>query len=348
MVKSKEFCEIIASGAKTEDTPVVLEGVTKYEFDTLLELMYPLYGFKLRKSQSRFLTDLYRSEPGVPQRSFSHQEWGIVLKLASRWMFSALRRLAITNLSSHSWTVKVPLARAYGVCEWLHSAYTDLASRSTSPTIDEATVLGLDATAILFAIREEPLQRNRDLQLPKGNDNPFENGVDEEFAELDHEGEDAVQKVLIAKQQAVAPEWLRTAYIRLVERKKAISIVEAEQLGLETTVKVCRAREKALGTYPKQYGSSNLTIEKEFEHESDDECSNAHQDGRRARHSLPAVINFAISEHVKTGHKVWPIPWGAGIVLFGLLAVKELPRWLASVGRTRDALGNLVIGVMVL
>ncbi|KAG5652690.1 hypothetical protein H0H81_004075 [Sphagnurus paluster] len=247
--KSAELYRIISLGAVTEDTPVVLNDVTKDEFNTLLELI---------------------SDPGVPQRPFCHQEWAVVLKLASRWMFSELRKLAITNLSSHSWTVKVPLARAYGVREWLHSAYTDLASRSTSPTMDEATVLGLDATAILFAIREEPLQRNREehmrRQAPKGNENPYEKGVDEEFVELDLEGEDAVQKVLIAKQQlAVAPEWLRTAYIRLVERKKTISLAEATQLGLETTVKVCRAREKALRTYPNHYGSSNLSIEKEFE-----------------------------------------------------------------------------------
>ncbi|KAG5653194.1 hypothetical protein H0H81_001822 [Sphagnurus paluster] len=57
-------------------------------------------------------------------------------------------------------------------------------------------------------------------------------------------------------------------------------------------------------------------------------------------------INFGISEHVKTGPNVWRIPFGfqlvpAGIMLFGLLTVKESPRWLASVGRTQDALRNL-------
>ncbi|GLB38871.1 putative major facilitator superfamily, sugar transporter (TC 2.A.1.1) family protein [Lyophyllum shimeji] len=57
-------------------------------------------------------------------------------------------------------------------------------------------------------------------------------------------------------------------------------------------------------------------------------------------------INFGISEHVKSGVNVWRIPFGfqlvpAGIMLFGLLTVKESPRWLASVGRKDDALRNL-------
>ncbi|KAG5652689.1 hypothetical protein H0H81_004074 [Sphagnurus paluster] len=248
--KSTVLCEIIASGAKNEDTPVVLQDVTKGEFSTLLELMYPI------------------SDP-LQHRDFSHGDWAVILKLASQWMFSELRKLAITSLSSHSWMVKVPLARAYGAREWLYSAYTDLASRGTSLTIDEARVLGLDATVILFAIREEPLQRNRHEykrgRESKGQNDPYENGVDEEFKDLESHKGDEVRNILMAKQPGVPAEWLRTAYIRLVKRRRGIWLVEAKKLGLETTVRVCRARENALGTYPREYRSSNLSIEKEFE-----------------------------------------------------------------------------------
>ncbi|KAG6915937.1 hypothetical protein DXG01_009203 [Tephrocybe rancida] len=53
-------------------------------------------------------------------------------------------------------------------------------------------------------------------------------------------------------------------------------------------------------------------------------------------------INFGVSQYNVVGPNVWRIPFGlqlipAGIMLFGLLTVKESPRYLASIGRTSDA-----------
>jgi sugar porter (SP) family MFS transporter len=61
---------------------------------------------------------------------------------------------------------------------------------------------------------------------------------------------------------------------------------------------------------------------------------------------LSYFINYGVGIHIKTGPKIWQIPFGfqlvpAGIMAFGLLTVKESPRWLASVGRRREALANL-------
>ncbi|KAG6816540.1 hypothetical protein H0H87_005318 [Tephrocybe sp. NHM501043] len=57
-------------------------------------------------------------------------------------------------------------------------------------------------------------------------------------------------------------------------------------------------------------------------------------------------INFGVGIHIPTGPPVWRIPFGfqivpAGILAFGLLTIKESPRYLASVDRRDDAIANL-------
>ena len=55
---------------------------------------------------------------------------------------------------------------------------------------------------------------------------------------------------------------------------------------------------------------------------------------------------MGISLHISSGFAVWRIPFGfqlvpAGLMALGLLTVRESPRWLASKGRTEEALANL-------
>ncbi|KAJ3515477.1 hypothetical protein NLJ89_g1732 [Agrocybe chaxingu] len=57
-------------------------------------------------------------------------------------------------------------------------------------------------------------------------------------------------------------------------------------------------------------------------------------------------VNYGVGIHIPTGVNVWRIPFAlqlvpAGIMFFGLLTVKESPRFLASVGKNKEALRNL-------
>jgi hypothetical protein len=57
-------------------------------------------------------------------------------------------------------------------------------------------------------------------------------------------------------------------------------------------------------------------------------------------------INYGVGIHIPTGPKVWKVPFGfqlipAGIMAFGLLTVKESPRWLLLSAATKKPLKTL-------
>lgn len=64
---------------------------------------------------------------------------------------------------------------------------------------------------------------------------------------------DPVTKVMLALKHDI-PEWLQPAYILLCERPEPLEEAEAEKLGISTTIKVAKAREKFHSNYGFGYG----------------------------------------------------------------------------------------------
>ncbi|KAF8068029.1 hypothetical protein FPV67DRAFT_1168804 [Lyophyllum atratum] len=223
-----------------EETPIRLEGVEKVDFEALLKIMYPL-------------------NPTYEQPTLSNDEWISVLKLSSQWMMLDIRDIAIAALSELPSHRKVVLAKKYSEYGWLRAGYIDLAKRDKSLSVEDAISLGLDVVLKLVGIREESLQRNREEHrrynqgrgaLDYWRDSP----IDIEFsAELDdlHSAQSVgpADRVTLARTYNIA-QWLRSAYIELAERKEIVSLDEAEKLGLESTMSLCKARESALRSYP--------------------------------------------------------------------------------------------------
>ncbi|KAG5637563.1 hypothetical protein H0H81_004140 [Sphagnurus paluster] len=205
-IKSTDRCDEIFPPDVGEETPVVLKDVKKTDFEALLKFMYPI-GFTTPK--------------------MSDEESVSILKLSSRWAMYKLRKLVIDSLSHLPWTVKVKLAREYGILEWLKCGYEHFTMRGEALSIDEANDLGLDITL----------------------SHPAESIVDKTFSGELKESQactmSVLERFLLAKQLGVT-EWLRSAYLELTARRESISLEEAKLLGLSTTIKLCSAREAFL------------------------------------------------------------------------------------------------------
>ncbi|KAH6897820.1 hypothetical protein BKA70DRAFT_1032109, partial [Coprinopsis sp. MPI-PUGE-AT-0042] len=123
---------------ETEDQPIVLEGYRSQDFECLLRILLP--------------------EPmSEPPKSLAKGEWISVLKLASTWQMSKVRKLAIDNLSELEMTPieKIALGREFRVADWVSSGAKSLATlKEDFPLQEVANVLGWETTARILCLRE--------------------------------------------------------------------------------------------------------------------------------------------------------------------------------------------------
>jgi len=112
-----------------------------------------------------------------------------------------------------------------------------------------------------------------------------------------------VERVQLAKQFDVE-DWLKRAYVELVERANALTVEEAEDLGIETVTKLCQARERLMvsryedGLHP-------------FRPPTQVEISNAYttRSGRSRRSTREDFVNSLSQRAVAIVEQVfWPKP----------------------------------------
>jgi hypothetical protein len=96
----------------------------------------------------------------IPELSYN--EWKGVVKLATKWGMSKLRRHCIEELSplpdSMAVPTKIIFARECLAVEWLVNAYNELARRKEMITKEEALIIGLETAFRISCLREEWFQ----------------------------------------------------------------------------------------------------------------------------------------------------------------------------------------------
>ncbi|KAL1672056.1 hypothetical protein EV122DRAFT_284339 [Schizophyllum commune] len=131
---SPTFAAQYLSGS--QDEVVHLNDLSGVDFDRFLSLFYPTRVGKC---------DIQSAE-----------EWGSILRLASRWSFPDLRELAIQELEAIASPVeKIALARECHVPQWPLDAYANVCTRTRCLSADEAEALGSVAAHAVRGIRAE-------------------------------------------------------------------------------------------------------------------------------------------------------------------------------------------------
>ncbi|KAJ7699018.1 hypothetical protein B0H17DRAFT_1196605 [Mycena rosella] len=170
----------------TEENPLKLEGISRVDFQRLLEVLYPL---------DRPL--LCRTNP-LPSLSMEH--WISVLKLATMWRLLETRDLAITQLGSRveDGMESIMLARAYHVSPWLRNGYFALAQKGFST--EDAQILGWEVAFKISRLRETTFSRHFNSGY-YGGGRPYPPSTDverafaEEFRQADLDSAEYISRV---------------------------------------------------------------------------------------------------------------------------------------------------------
>jgi len=164
-----------------------------------------------------------------------------------------VRKQAVNQLSALSLapSKRILLGRGYGIIEWLRSGYIDLATKAEPVSMDEFRAVRLESALLLSQQVRRPYRcmnlggsiiplDNVDVSLRKVIHDALEAPL---AGQMESNPSDKVDRILLAQSLGV-PEWLYAAYGDLAYRVEDITVAEAERLGLETTLSICRMRER--------------------------------------------------------------------------------------------------------
>ncbi|KAJ6554018.1 hypothetical protein DFH09DRAFT_1166470 [Mycena vulgaris] len=127
----------IADGAD-DAHPLVLDGVDPADFERLLWIIYP---------------------PVIGQcKATTPRDWTAVLALATRWKFTAIRELALRELSGLAMDAveRIELAQRFRVRRaWAWGAYVEVCGRAHALDVIEGRQLGIETTVKVAFAREK-------------------------------------------------------------------------------------------------------------------------------------------------------------------------------------------------
>ncbi|KAF5355550.1 hypothetical protein D9758_006304 [Tetrapyrgos nigripes] len=119
----------------SDEEPVLLQSVSKADFERLLSLMLPDAG-----------------EDFIP----TLDEWISILKLSTLWDMPRIRERAIKRMVPlmQDPIQKIEIAREYEIDDWMLPALNQLVQRDEALSVEEGKKLGLEYTLKLASIRE--------------------------------------------------------------------------------------------------------------------------------------------------------------------------------------------------
>ncbi|KAI6162489.1 hypothetical protein EDD17DRAFT_549756 [Pisolithus thermaeus] len=126
---------------QSDACPVILQGVSKNEFESLLRAL------------------MYRQHGANRGSDLDHEQWISVLKLSTMWDFHGLRNAAVSHPDTPPQPLdpidKLELALQYDIREWLLPALLALARRSAPISVEEGRRIGFENALKLASVREK-------------------------------------------------------------------------------------------------------------------------------------------------------------------------------------------------